>query len=107
MIASTTQIQVIGILGLFRMLVYIIRVRRQLARSPGLIKFDFHPGWQTLTIWENEAAMKNFRNTGAHLEAMKNTRKIGRARTVTWEVTHIPAWPEVIEKLNRDKPWPT
>lgn len=100
MIASTTQIKVKGPLALVRLLVYIWRVRRQLAKSAGLIKFDFHPGWRTLTIWESTEALKAFRNSGAHLEAMRNTYKIGSARTVTWEVTEIPKWPEVIAKLD-------
>jgi len=100
MIASTTQIYVTRPFGTIRLLVYIFRVRRQLAKCPGLIKYDFHPGWRTLTIWENIPALKAFRNSGAHLEAMRSTGKIGRARTVTWEVTQVPTWPEVIAKLD-------
>ncbi len=100
MIASTTQIFVDRPLGTIRLLVYIIRVRKQLARCPGLVKYDFHPGWRTLTIWESTEALKAFRNSGAHLDAMRNTARIGRARTVTWEVTQIPTWPEVIARLD-------
>ena len=100
MIASTTPIYVTRPFGTSRLLMYIFRVRRQLARTPGLVKYDFHPGWRTLTIWESTEALKAFRNSGAHLEAMRNTAKIGRARTATWEVTHIPTWPEVIATLD-------
>jgi hypothetical protein len=103
MIASTTQITVRGPLGLLRLLVHIWRVRKQLAASPGLVAFDFHPGWRTLTVWENAEAMKAFRNNGAHLAAMRDTQKIGYARTVTWEVAQVPAWPEVIARLDQTR----
>ena len=104
MIASTTQIVVNQRLGTLRLLIYIWRVRRQLARCPGLVKYDFHPGWRTLTVWESTEALKAFRNSGAHLEAMRNTARIGRARTVTWETAEIPAWPEVIARLDGAAP---
>ena len=100
MIASATQIHVDQPFGTIRLLVYIFRVRRQLARTPGLVKYDFHPPWRTLTIWESTDALKAFRNSGAHREAMQNTARIGRAKVVTWEVTQVPTWPEVIAKLD-------
>ena len=103
MLASTTQIQITRPFGTLRLLVHIARVRRQLARCPGLISVAFHPGWRTLTVWENAEALKAFRDSGAHLEAMRATRKIGIARTITWPVDRVPSWPEAIAKLDGNR----
>ncbi|MCE9616723.1 MAG: DUF3291 domain-containing protein [Lentisphaerae bacterium] len=101
MIASTTQIHVKGPVATVRLLIHIWRVRRQLARTPGLVALAFHRGWRTLTVWESAEALKRFRDSGAHLDAMRDMGRIGRAKTATWAVAEVPAWPEVIERLDR------
>jgi len=100
MIASTTQIFPKGVMGFLRFLFHLYRVRNLLAGYTGLISFEFKRGWRTLTVWENEESMKRFRNDSVHLAAMKDTRKIVRAKTVSWETTHAPTWQEAIRRLD-------
>ena len=60
------------------------------------IKFN---GLRTLTGWQSLEAMKVFRNSGHHLDAMRNVKKIGKAKSITWEAQSEPDWHEAREKL--------
>lgn len=49
----------------------------------------------TLSVWENEEAMKTFARSGKHLEAMKASREIAaEIRTYTFRSEQIPDWKE-------------
>ncbi|MDX8361462.1 antibiotic biosynthesis monooxygenase [Cytobacillus sp. IB215316] len=79
---------------------------RQVKKANGLLHSSLHQeGWDTfwtLTVWENEGAMKNYRNAGSHLKAMKISRKIAdELEKVNWENDSIPAWEECIERLHQ------
>lgn len=56
-------------------------------------------GLRTLSGWESREAMEAFRNSGHHLDAMKNTRKMGVVKSVAWEVESEPGWDEAKERL--------
>jgi len=99
MLATATQIKIEGPMGLFHFVVHLYRVKKQMDVSPGLVSYSFHPRFQTLSVWENAEVMKAFRNSGAHLAAMKATRKMGRAKVVTWETVELPTWDEAHKRL--------
>lgn len=48
--------------------------------------WNFH----TLTWWESKEKMLEYRNSGAHLLAMKLSRKMGQGYTVGWESVEQP-----------------
>lgn len=51
----------------------------------------------TITVWEDEAAMKAYMQSGAHQEAMPTISKLSEsASTVHWqqESTNLPNWNE-------------
>ena len=54
----------------------------------------------TLTGWKDYKSMKEFRNSGPHLEAMKNIKKIGIGKSATWEASSEPSWHEVKKRLD-------
>lgn len=62
-------------------------------------------GWSTywtLSVWENENFMKEYRNKGNHLKAMKISRKIAdQLEKVNWEDDKIPNWKDCKELLNK------
>jgi heme-degrading monooxygenase HmoA len=99
MLATATQMKIEGVKGLFLFFVHLYRVKKQLDGCPGLVSLALNPRFQTLSVWESEAAMKAFRNSGAHLAAMKATRKMGRAKVVTWETAEVPSWREARQRL--------
>jgi heme-degrading monooxygenase HmoA len=79
------------------------KIQGQAKNAPGFVKMK-NTGWGrlhfTLSIWESEAAMKQFARTGAHLEAMKQSTKLGKEiRTHTFESDAIPNWKEVKQLL--------
>lgn len=49
----------------------------------------------TLTAWESKEHMKAYIHAGAHLQAMKNFRKIATGKTFGYESDRIPGWDEV------------
>lgn len=58
----------------------------------------------TMTLWNNEKDMKDFATSGAHLEAMKHSKKISKEiRTITIDATELPNWAEVKNLLNNGK----
>jgi len=100
MIVTATEIKIKNILGLLRFIVNVKRIQAQLRNTDGLV-FIKYKGFRTLTGWENLESMKKFRHTGHHLNAMKNLRKIGRAKSFTWETQSEPKWDEALEKLSK------
>ncbi|MFN7119774.1 MAG: DUF3291 domain-containing protein [Saprospiraceae bacterium] len=73
-----------------------LKIIQQMKDQPGLLQFKktglgyLH---YTLSAWENEADMKRFSASGAHLAAMKDTRKIAsELSTYTFESDQIPDW---------------
>lgn len=96
---TATQIKIKGISAFFRFFTRVAKIRKQLASAEGVIFVKFS-GLRTLTGWESEADMKAFRNSGAHLEAMKNIKNIGKAKSVSWQADAEPEWHEAKTKLN-------
>ena len=45
--------------------------------------------------------MNVFRNKEAHLESMKNIRKMGRPKSTSWESDVEPEWKEAQERLDQ------
>jgi len=98
MIVTATQMKVKSIFGLFRFFRHVKNIKSQMANVEGLV-FQELKGFSTLTGWENKEAMKAFRNNGHHLDAMKNIKNMGKAKSVTWEALAKPDWSEAKEKL--------
>lgn len=59
----------------------------------------------TMTLWNNEDELKAFAQSGAHLEAMKASKKIAREiRTITIDAEQLPSWKEALAHLEKAKP---
>jgi len=99
MIITATQIKVQSIFGFFRFIPRVQNIRNQLSNANGLLFIELN-GLRTLTGWESHEAMKEFRNSGHHLDAMKNLKKIGKTKSITWESESKPSWDQVKEKLS-------
>src|SRR5579872_1141800 len=85
-------------------------MKRQVVRAPGFVGgrllVDAHRTYWTLTVWEDEKAMKAFRGSGAHSRAMSRLPKwCDEAAYAHWETTDdasVPAWLEAYEHLVKD-----
>lgn len=63
-------------------------------------------GWATywtLTVWENKDSMKEFRNKGNHLKAMRVSKSIAdELEAINWEADNKPSWDECKERLHKN-----
>lgn len=58
----------------------------------------------TMTLWNNENELKQFAQSGAHLQAMKTSKNIAKEiRTVTIDTNHLPTWNEAKKLLENAK----
>lgn len=78
----------------------------QSKKVEGLLHSSFEKeGWDTywtLTIWETKNSMKEFRNKGNHLKAMRVSRSIAdELETINWEADNKPSWEECKERLHQ------
>ena len=99
MIITVTEIKIKGVFGFLGFIINLGRIKVQLRNTDGLV-FQKYKGLRTLTGWESEEAMKVFRNNGQHLNAMKNIKSIGWAKSVTWEGQLEPSWSDAMKKLH-------
>jgi hypothetical protein len=82
---------------------------RQLARSPGFLGggllVDRGRAFWTVTAWEDEAAMRAYRNSGAHREVMPKLLKwCDEATVIHWgqEGAELPDWPELHRRMTTE-----
>ena len=96
---TATQIKIKSISAFIHFFFGVTAIRKQLASAEGAIFVKFS-GLRTLTGWRSKNDMKAFRNSGAHLEAMKNIKNIGIAKSISWQADEEPEWPEAKSKLD-------
>lgn len=103
MIAVITELQIKSIFNFPKFVRHSAASVKQSIQSPGNIKTDARGGWMkglTITVWESEADMKQFRNNGSHKEAMKIIRDVSSGyKTIVYETDSIPTWKEARAKL--------
>jgi len=83
-----------------------IRSIIQSRKAEGLKYSSFEKeGWDTyltLTVWENEVSMKEYRDRGNHLKAMKLSIKItDELESINWEAEDKPTWDECKDRLHK------
>ncbi|HCF28570.1 MAG TPA: hypothetical protein DEV81_15525 [Cyanobacteria bacterium UBA11049] len=77
----------------------------QIINTPGFLggKFlgDDRGGSWTLTVWEKQAAMKHYRNSGAHRRVMPSIHSwCDEAAVVHWETdSYFPTWEEIHRRM--------
>lgn len=94
---TITSIELKSPFKFFPLSLYAWRILRQL-KSTGYVamkKSGLGLKHYTMTLWENETELKSFASSGAHLEAMKKSRKIAKEiRTLTMDADALPDWPK-------------
>ncbi|RBW67952.1 DUF3291 domain-containing protein [Bacillus taeanensis] len=107
MFISVTRLHLRGKRKLPSFIWHTLQSMNQLKKAEGLTHSSFNKeGWLTywtLTVWENKEDMKNYRNNGSHLKAMKIARKIAdELESFHWEGETIPSWAESKERLHKN-----
>lgn len=86
---------------------YTLRTIWQTIHSPGFLGGkllqDTHGGAWTLTLWQDPTAMQQFRNSGAHRQAMPQLQKwCDQAVVVHWQQAdqEVPNWQEAYQRMS-------
>jgi hypothetical protein len=116
MLASVTRLRVRAFVYLPAFLWMTFRSQRQVSRAKGFaggrLLIDSHRTYWTLTVWESELAMKQFRGSGAHARVMpKLMNWCDEASYAHWTINKetviegttdagiVPSWPEAYAHL--------
>ena len=104
--ATITSLELRKPWDFFSLSLYALKISRQLKAS-GCLEFQKKGIWMkhyTMTLWPDEAKMRSFANSGAHLKAIKNSRKIAREiRTLTIDATELPDWKKAEQLLQEGR----
>jgi len=104
--ATITSIELKGPLQFFALSTRAMKIVKQL-KSTNYKDFKKQGFWTkhyTMTLWNSEQEMKQFASSGAHLEAMKESRKIAKEiQTITIDADSLPSWKEAKELLKKGK----
>jgi hypothetical protein len=105
MFASVTRLRVRSVRYLPSFLWMTFLSQRQAQAAPGLrggrLLVDRHRTFWTLTVWEDERAMKAFRGSGAHAKVMPRLVEwCDEAAYAHWSPeNNIPSWREAYDQL--------
>ena len=109
MVASVTRLRVRLVRYLPAFVWKTFLSQRQVVRASGFVGgrllVDANRTFWTLTVWENEQAMKAFRGSGAHAGVMPRLQEwCDEASYAHWNPASasIPGWPEAFEHLVSD-----
>lgn len=79
----------------------------QAKKSKGIVKMEtfspFRKVYSTVTHWESKADMLKFRNSGAHLKAMKLSAKMGHGFGTGWETEEFVDRESALSRLHSEK----
>lgn len=104
--ATITSIELKGPLNFFALSSFALKIINQL-KATSCKDFKKRGIWTkhyTMTLWNSEQELKEFAQSGAHLEAMKASRLIAKEiRTVTIDTESLPSWSEAKILLSEGK----
>ena len=98
MVITITSLELRHWWNFFKLSLWGLKIVRQTKTQKGFIEMK-NTGFGylhfTLSVWETEADVKNFARSGAHLEAIKQSRKLAtEIRIYTFHSEEIPDWKE-------------
>ncbi|MFT5579253.1 MAG: hypothetical protein ACI9WS_002012 [Paraglaciecola psychrophila] len=92
---SVTGLKAKSFLSTFVFWRHAIPSRAQAKQANGLVFLEVKRVEQyqhTLSVWKNKDAMIAYRDSGAHLVAIKGFRKIATGKVYGFEANSIPSW---------------
>ena len=103
---TITSIELKSIFKFFALSTYALSIVKQLKNSnyKGFKKQGFWTTHYTMTLWDNETDIIDFYKSGAHLKAMKESKKIAKEiRSITIDSDTFPSWKEAKLLLEKGK----
>lgn len=103
---TITSLELKSPLNFFALSLSALKIMKQL-KTTNYLGFKKRGVWKThytMTLWETEEDMKDFYLSGAHLDAMKNSKLIAKEiRTITIEADKLPSWKKAKQLLTNGK----
>ena len=103
MVITVTSLKLRRLWGYFKLTWLALHIVKQTKQQKGFITMKntgFGYLHYTLSVWESEADVKQFARTGAHLDAMKQSRSLAsEIGTYTFQSEQIPNWKEAKQLL--------
>lgn len=99
---TITSLELSGPFKFFALSLKALRITKQLqtTKCKEFKKQGFWTKHYTMTLWNNEQELKEFAQSGAHLEAMKTSKEIAKEiRTLTIDAEKLPRWGEAKKML--------
>lgn len=104
--ATITYIKLKSFFAFFPLSMYAMRIISQMKSSGHLDFKKTGAGMHhyTMSLWPNDETMRTFARSGAHLEAMRNSKKIAKEiRTLTIDADKLPDWKTAKAALQNGK----
>ncbi len=96
MVVTVTSIKLKSVWYYFKLTIFGYKIVKQLKSEKGFIKMKntgFGYLHYTLSAWQTEEDLKRFSRSGAHAEAMKQSKSIAaEIRTYTFPAESFPGW---------------
>lgn len=103
---TITSLELKGAMKFFPFSAMAMRVISQM-RGTNLIEFKKRGVWKkhyTMSLWHSEEDLKAFARSGAHLEAMRNSKLVAKEiRTLTVDADALPDWKTAMQMLEKGK----
>ena len=103
---TITSIELKGPLNFFALSAKALKIMKQLKASnyKDFKKKGLWTKHYTMSLWNSEEEMKDFAHSGAHLEIMRESKKIAKEiRTITIDSDKLPNWKEAKKLLRKGK----
>jgi len=105
MYVSVTGVRPKGFIGWVRFWLFTIPASKAAQNADGVLfcEFEAHNGYhQTLTVWETKKHMMAYRNSPAHIRAMKVISQIGDGKVFGYEANSIPCWNDALFEFDNN-----
>jgi hypothetical protein len=105
MFISVTRMRLKGKRQLPRFFFHTLKSFLQVRKANGVLKIlgdrEDNLTYWTLTTWVDIDSMKKYRNSGAHLQAMKASKNIAsELEFIHWSDDSLPSWQECKKRLH-------
>ena len=106
MIITITSLRLSSIWKFFRLSQLALRILKQTKTQKGFLRIKttgFGYDHYTMSAWETENDMENFARSGAHKDAMKESKAVSSEIGIyTYSSDHLPDWKEAKRELRKN-----
>jgi len=103
MYVSVTGLKTKGVIAWLRFLMLTIPASRAAQNAEGVLLCEFKTSkgcHHTFTVWKTKQHMMAYKNSAAHLRAMRGFSKIASGKVFGYEADYIPSWEDALAEFD-------